>query len=147
MSLDPVVIGFLGRALSFEFSAVQQYLSLAKLLQTKGLVKESEKFRHEAQEELSHAERIITRLIGFGCAPSATQLRPAKLRGSLVQVILGTSQLENDIVALYTQAVRYCEKNNDIENRIFFETLLNEEKSHYSELHALAEQMASGNYV
>lgn len=147
MNLDPVILGFLGRALSFEFSAVQQYLSLSKLLQTKGLVKESEKFRLEAQQELTHAERIITRLIGFGCAPNASHLRPAKLKGSLVQVLQNTSQLEKEIVQLYESAVAYCEKHNDIENKIFFEILLKEERNHYSNLDSLTNGISTGNYV
>ena len=143
MTLDPVIIGFLGRALSFELSAVQQYLSVSKLMQTKGLINEAEKFRTEAQEEMNHVERIIARLIGLGCAPSASQLRPTKLQGSLLQVLKNTSEMEKEAVQLYEHAVDYCDKQNDVENKYFFKILLKEEQEHHLEMEALVQSISN----
>lgn len=143
MNLDPVIVGFLGRALSFELSAIQQYMSVSKLMQTKGLIIEADKFKAEAQEEMQHVERIISRIVGLGCAPSASQLRPAKLQGSLVEVLQETSAMEKEAVQLYEQAVAYCDKNNDIENRYFFSSLLKEEQDHYSEMESLVKSISN----
>ena len=118
---------------------------LSKLLLAKGLAAESEKFKQEAQEEMEHVERIIARLIGFACAPNASHLRPAKLKGSLVEVIKNTSQLEMDIVTLYDSAVSYCEKQGDVENKLFFAALLKEEQHHYEEMETLVKRVTQGN--
>ena len=130
MTQDPAILGYLGRALSFEFSAVQQYLSMARLLEMRGVQQAGEKFRHEAQEEMQHAERIISRMLALGYAPNASSLRPPRLDGALPQLMEHASNLENEIVAFYTEAVKYCRRTQDCENRIFFEKLLAEEQQH-----------------
>ena len=86
-SADQRVLGYLGRALSLELSAVQMYTTQAKLVETWGLAEVAEKFRAEASEELGHAERIISRMLALGVAPNASQLRPVKLGTSLQQLL------------------------------------------------------------
>ena len=130
MNQDTTVIGYLGRALSFELSAVQQYLSVSKLLEMRGMAEAAKHFKHDALEELEHAERIIARMLALGFSPNASQLKPAKLKGSLVELMQQTEVLEKDIVILYTQASKHCMMANDHENRMFFETLLQEEQQH-----------------
>lgn len=133
---DPTVLGYLGRALSLELSAVQQYLALAKLLDLRGMSKAGEKFRHEAQEEMEHAERIIGRMLALGAAPNASHLRPCRLDGALPQLLKHAADLEQEIIGFYAQAVRYCSQSQDHENRLFFETLLAEEQHHGAEIDA-----------
>jgi len=146
MTQDPVILGYLGRALSFELSAVQQYLSLGRLLTLRGLPQAGDKFRLEAQEEMEHAERIIGRMLAVGVAPSASSLRPARLDGSLSELIQHTVNLETEIVNFYAQAVQYCQRAQDHENRIFFEALLKEEQQHASGIHAWWQEIA-GNQL
>ena len=144
MTQDPAILGYLGRALSFELSAVQQYLSLAKLLEHRGMPQAGEQFRHEAQEEMEHAERIIGRMLALGVAPGASQLRPVRLDGSLPQLMQHAGQMEAEIVNFYAQAVHYCSRVQDHENRIFFETLLREEQEHASSLDTWRQAVESG---
>lgn len=144
MMQDPTVLGYLGRALSLEMSAVQQYLALARLLEVRGMAKMGEKFRHEAREEMEHAERIIGRMLALGVGPSASQLRPASLEGTLDQLIQHVSQMELEIVGFYAQAVSYCERAQDHENRMFFAALLQEEQQHAGEMDALKQQIQAG---
>ena len=137
MVQDEIILGYLGRALSYELSAVQQYLSLSSLLLIKGMSDLSVRFKNEAQDELQHAERIIGRIIALGFAPNASHLRPAKLNGSLSQLIEHVIGLEHEIIAFYERAVEYCIQANDDENRIFFAALLSEEKEHANHVNSL----------
>ncbi len=125
-----VVLGFLGRALSFELSAVQQYIALAKLMELRGMAAAGDKFRKEAGEEMQHVERVIGRMLALGGAPNASSLRATYLDGSLPELMLQCKQFELEIVAFYTQAVRHCATSQDHDNRIFFEGLLKEEQAH-----------------
>jgi len=131
---DSRVLGYLGRALSLELSAVQLYTTQARLLGIWGLVEESKHLRDEANEELAHAERIIGRMLALSVAPNASQLRPVKLGQSLHEVLVHDLNFENELVQLYTQATNHCARIGDQDNRVFFETLLNEEKAHAQEL-------------
>jgi bacterioferritin len=130
------VLGYLGRALSLELSAVQQYSTHAHLAQIWGLADVAEKFRNESREEMGHVERVIARMLSLGGVPNASMLRPAQVGGSLVELLHKSHQLENELVALYRQAVDFCRRNADSDNRMFFETLLAEEQSHGVELAA-----------
>ena len=77
------VIGYLGRALRLELSAVQQYTTQARLIAAWGLNEAAASLRKEAEEELQHADRIIERMIKIGVAPNCSQLRPVRLDDNL----------------------------------------------------------------
>lgn len=144
MTQDTVVLGYLGRALSLELSAVQQYLTMAVLLERRGMTPLAEHVRHEAHEEMQHAARIIGRMLALGVAPNASRLRPARLGGALPQLLQHTSDLEAEIVEFYAQAVRYCQRVQDAESRIFFETLLREEQRHAAAIDAWRQESVNG---
>jgi len=138
--IDAKVLGYLGRALSLEMNAIQQYLSVSRLTQLRGFDDLSRTFRHEAEEEMGHAERIIGRMLVLGAAPNATQLRPAVLGESLPELIASVQSLENEIVAFYQEAVSYCVHIEDFDNRVFFEQLLKEEQEHAGVMNELQQR-------
>jgi bacterioferritin len=131
---DQRVLGYLGRALSLEFTAVQQYSTQARLVATWGLDEAAERLRHEATEELGHVDRIIARMLALGVAPSASQLRPVQLGRTLRELLQHNHAFEHELVRLYGEATRYCAEAGDHDNRLFFETLLDEERAHGDEL-------------
>lgn len=128
------VLGYLGRALSLELSAVQLYSTQSMLVSTWGLTDVAEKFRDESREEMGHAERIISRMLALGVAPNASQLRPVRLGRSLQELLQYDYAFENELISLYDDATRYCISIADYDNRLFFEALLNEEKAHAADL-------------
>ncbi len=131
---DQRVLGYLGRALSLEFSAVQLYSTQARLVATWGLDGPAERLRKESVEEMEHVERIIARMLSLGVAPNASQLRPVRLGGSLVELLQHDLAFENELVTLYGDATRHCARIGDHDGRLFFETLLKEEHGHGREL-------------
>lgn len=130
------VTGFLGRALSYELSAVQQYMTHAVLCEAWKLDEESGHWREEAAGEMKHAERIVQRMLALGVAPNASQLRAVKVGGSLIELIAHNVRLEQDIVSLYSDATIACLRSSDAENAGFFQQLLEEEQGHARELRA-----------
>jgi len=134
INTDERVLGYLGRALSLEFSAVQLYSTQAMLVSSWGLTEVADKFRAESREEMGHAERIISRMLALGVAPNASQLRPVKLGRNLQELLQHDYAFENELISLYDDATRYCVSIADSDNRLFFEALLNEEKEHAVDL-------------
>ena len=134
INTDERVLGYLGRALSLELSAVQLYSTQSMLVTSWGLTDVAEKFRAESREEMGHAERIISRMLALGVAPNASQLRPVKLGRNLYELLEHDYAFENELISLYDDATRYCSSISDYDNRLFFEALLNEEKGHAVDL-------------
>jgi len=129
-SADTLILGFLGRALSLELSAVQLYSTQARLVETWGLSEVAAKFSHEASEEMAHADRIISRMLALNVAPSASQLRPVRLGQNLLELLQFDLEFENELIGLYTAASQHCARSADHDNRVFFDALLKEEQSH-----------------
>jgi bacterioferritin len=127
---DQRVLGYLGRALSLELSAVQLYSTQARLVESWGLAEVAKKLSSEASEEMRHVDRIISRMLALGVAPNASQLRPVKLGPDLQSLLEGNRAFENELVGLYQAASLHCARNGDHDSRLFFEALLNEEKQH-----------------
>jgi len=137
MSMDavhPRVLGYLGRALSLELTAVQQYMTQASLAESWGDREAADRFRHETVEEMQHAERIVTRMISLGVAPGASQLKAVTTAPTLEGLLERNTDLEDQLIRHYAEASRFCQQIQDDGNRSFFEALLAEEQSHGREV-------------
>ena len=139
---DPRVLGYLGRGLSLELSAVQLYSTQARLVENWGLADVAKKFAAEAQEEMGHADRIISRMLALGVAPSASQLRPVTLGRNLEELLRADHAFEEELVGLYSTAARHCARIGDHDSRLFFEGLLQEEQAHAQELDRWLNELA-----
>ena len=114
---DLLVLGYLGRGLSLELSAVQLYSTQARLVEAWGLAEVAKKFSEEALEEMGHADRIISRMLALNVAPNASQLRPAHLGQNLLELLNYDLKFENELVGLYTAATNHCARIGDHDNR------------------------------
>jgi bacterioferritin len=135
-AVHPRVLGYLGRALSLELSAVQQYMTQASLVGLWGATDAAERFRRETVEEMQHAEKIVQRMLAVGVAPAASQLRAVTHAPDLVGLLFQNIQLENDLISLYAEATRFCVLIGDVNNEALFRALLNDEQHHGAELSA-----------
>jgi bacterioferritin len=132
----PRVLADLGRALSLELTAVQQYLTQAVLLEIWGDSDSADRLRRETVEEMQHAERIVSRMIRLGVAPGASQLQPASHAANLPDLLRLNLALEEQLVAHYAEAMALCQRIGDVENQAFFHDLWQEERQHGEALEA-----------
>ncbi len=132
----PRVLADLGRALSLELSAVQQYLTQAVLLEGWGDSVAADRLRRETVEEMQHAERIVARMVRLGVAPGASQIQPARHATDLTGLLRLNIELETQLVGHYGEAVALCERIGDGDNRAFFHDLWMEERQHGAALQA-----------
>ncbi|MEO1003848.1 MAG: ferritin-like domain-containing protein [Cyanobacteria bacterium J06638_7] len=137
----PRVLGYLGRALSLELSAVQHYMTLASLLESWGDTEAAQRCRQETVEEMRHAEAIVRRMLALGVAPGASQLRPVDHGPDLAALLRCSMALEDDLVALYAEAVRFCLLVGDTAGEAFFQQLWTDERHHGQELAAWLESL------
>jgi len=141
MMANPRVLGYLGRALSHELSAVQQYLTHAGLTELWGMPEVATHFREEATGEQEHAERLTRRMLELGAMPNASQLTPARAGASLYELLVADRAMEARAVEIYREAANYCALINDAANRELFTTLMTEEHGHLRELEQWMEHL------
>jgi len=131
---DKSVLGYLGRALSMELSAVQLYSTQARLVASWGLSEAAARLRSESEEELEHVTRIIECMLTTGVSPGASQLRPVRLASDLASLLKINQQFEGEVIELYRSAAKHCARIGDDEHRAFFEGLLEDERFHQQDL-------------
>ena len=142
-AVHPRVLGYLGRALSLEFSAVQQYMTQASLVELWGDGESAARFRSETVEEMQHAERLVQRMLSLGVAPAASQLRPVAHAANLVGLLRLNLVLENDLIHHYAEAVRFCVLVGDGDNEALFRSLWSDEQHHGEDLGAWLRSLGS----
>ncbi|MFM8525731.1 MAG: ferritin-like domain-containing protein [Cyanobacteriota bacterium] len=143
-AVHPRVLGLLGRALSLELTAVQQYMTQASLLQLWGDEESSARFREETVEEMQHAERIVQQMLLHGAAPGASQLQPVTHAPDLIGLLEQNAVLEQRLIDHYSEAVRVCALFGDVNNGSFFQALLEEEQHHGQELQQWLQALGGG---
>jgi len=134
MSVDPRTLGWLSRALTHEMGAVQQYLAQSVLARLWGDEALARNLRHEANEELEHAERLMERLILLGVAPSAGNLPPARLGRSVHDMLAADRTLEVDAVHLYQGALAHANRMSDADSAALLNGILDQELEHVRNL-------------
>jgi len=144
MSVDPRTLGWLARALTHEMSALQQYLAQSVLARLWGDKALADKFRHEALEELEHAERLMERLILLGIAPSAGSLAPARLGRSPDALLTADRALEESAVRLYQDALAHARRMRDVESAALLESILAEEVAHVRAIDGMMHSVNQG---
>ena len=144
MNIDdvhPRVLGYLGRALSLELTAVQQYMTQASLVGLCGDEASAERFREETVEEMQHSERIVQHMLQLGVAPAASQLQPVGHAPDLVGLLELNAELEQQLIDHYDEASRFCHVIHDEANGAFFQALLEHEQQHSHDLEAWLQQL------
>ena len=130
MTQDPRTLGWLNRALTHELGAVQQYLAQGVLARLWGDAALADALRHEAIEELGHAERLMERLIVLGRAPAAGSMAPARLGRSVAELWAANRQLETDAVQLYREALAHARRLRDDDTAALLHDILAAEAAH-----------------
>ena len=143
-AVHPRVLGTLGRALSLELSAVQQYMTQASLLELWGDHDGAGRFRQETVEEMRHAETLVQRMLALGAAPAASQLRPVTHASDLAGLLRQNLLLERDLIALYAEAVRFTLLIDDQPSCELFTALLDDEHHHLQELNGWLASLSLG---
>ena len=143
-AVHPRVLGYLGRALSLELTAVQQYKTQASLVELWGDKASADRFREETVEEMQHAERIVQHMLSLGVAPAASQLQAVTHAPDLVGLLEHNAVLETQLINHYAEATRFCAVIRDEANAAFFQSLWDEEQHHGEELDAWLRELGGG---
>jgi len=123
------ILGYLGRALSLEFSAGQHYLAQASLAKFRNELNYAEGFVTLANEELQHANLITDRMVAQGALPAGSVLRPATPATNIIEALRSCEAREIALIQLYNEASQYCLNVGAQEDYSLFSRLLEEEQT------------------
>lgn len=126
--MNPQILGFLGRALSLEFSAAQQYLAHAALSQKRSEDAFAEQFVQLANEELRHASELTERMVDHGALPAGSILTPSKPSIDVIEALSICELHEVQLINLYEQAYNFSSNLGSVQDAELFGRLYEEEQ-------------------
>ena len=125
MKGNETVIKHLNDLLAGELTAIDQYFIHSRMYEDWGYNKLFERIKHEHEEEIEHATRLIQRILFLEGTPDLSARVPEINVGKNVQKMLKNDlKLEYMVVEHLRDVIAVCEVEKDFETREILEGLL-----------------------
>ncbi|TPW32821.1 bacterioferritin [Pararhizobium mangrovi] len=124
------IIERLNEALFLELGAINQYWVHYRLLEDWGYGRLAKKEREESIEEMTHADRLVDRIIFLEGHPNLQQVAPLRIGQNVREVLESDLAGERDAVASYRESRKICNELGDYVTQRLFEDLLTDEEGH-----------------
>lgn len=118
------VIASLNGLLHNELAAIDQYFIHSRIYQDWGLEKLYQQLDHEMQEELTHADALIKRILFLEGTPNLTARRDLLIGNDVPSMLANDLTLEMEVVAALKASISLCEQEGDYQSREMLEKLL-----------------------
>ncbi|MBL3570045.1 bacterioferritin [Rhodovulum sp. BSW8] len=150
MQGDPKVIDYLNSALRSELTAISQYWLHYRLQDDWGLGHMAKKSREESIEEMTHADKLMARILFLEGHPNLQKLDPLRIGQTPKETLECDLAAEQDARALYKEAREYCAGAGDHVTKELFDELLADEEGHIDFLETqldLYDRVGAENYA
>jgi bacterioferritin len=125
------VISQLQKLLRGELAARDQYFTHSRMYQDWGLNKLYDRIDHEMQDETSHADMLIKRLLFLETTPDLSQQDGLNIGSTVPEMLQSDLDLEYKVVADLKEAIAICEQEQDYQTRdILMVILADTEEDH-----------------
>lgn len=144
------VIDLLNKGLALELTAINQYLAQSKMCKNWGYHKLARRQFTDYQEERTHAEKLIDRILFLEGTPNIRVGDQIKLGTTVQEQLQNDLQLETGAVAFYNDMVAACLRLKDTGSREIAEYLLRDSEEDVHELEAqlrLISQIGIENFL
>ncbi len=118
------VISSLNGLLKNELAAIDQYFTHSRMYQDWGLDKLFEQLDHEMQEELTHADALIKRILFLEGTPNLTDRRDLLIGNDIPSMLKNDLTLEMEVMNALKNSISICETEGDYQSREILEKLL-----------------------
>jgi bacterioferritin len=150
MQGDAKIIALLNQVLKAELTAINQYFLHAEMCENWGYERLAKLIRKESIEEMTHAEKLMERILYLDGSPNMTDYFKINIGQSVEQQLKNDVQLEYDAVKRLNEGIQLANEKNDAGSRDLLESILNDEEHHIDwlegQLHAIGE-MGIQNYL
>ena len=145
------VIDAFNTLLANELAAVDQYFIHSRMYEDWGLDKLYQRLEHEREEETTHADWLIKRILFLEGVPNMTKRRDLLIGTDVKSMMENDLKLELEVVECVKEAISICEQEQDYQSRAVLEKLLfDTEEDHVYWLEQqirLIELIGAPNYI
>lgn len=145
------VIEHLNSLLTGELTAADLYFLQSCMFKDWGMDKLQAQFKHEMEDELEHAEKLIDRILFLEGVPNIASRDEIKFDDNVEAMLRYDLKLEYEVIDNLKEAIEYCESCSDYQTREILEVLLTDtEEDHTIMLEqqiGLIEKMGIENYI
>jgi bacterioferritin len=147
---DANVIALLNQVLKAELTAINQYFLHAEMCENWGYQRMAKHTRAESIEEMTHAEKLMERILFLDGSPNMSDYFKINIGQSVLDQLKNDLQLEYDAVKRLNDGIETCVKAGDNGSRELLEKILKDEETHIDwlegQLNAIKE-MTIENYL
>ncbi|MFC3034753.1 bacterioferritin [Pseudoalteromonas fenneropenaei] len=118
------VIDAFNALLANELAAIDQYFIHSRMYEDWGMTKLYTRLEHEREEETTHADWLIKRILFLGGVPNMTKRRDLLIGTDVRSMMANDLTLELEVVGSVKQAIAICEQQQDYQSRSVLEKLL-----------------------
>jgi bacterioferritin len=118
------VLASLNGLLHNELAAIDQYFIHSRMYQDWGLDKLFDQLDHEMQEEITHADALIKRILFLEGTPNLVDRRDLLIGNDVPSMLKNDLILEMEVVAALKNTITICESEGDYQSREMLEKLL-----------------------
>jgi len=145
------VIATLNELLHNELAAIDQYFTHSRMYEDWGLEKLYERINHEMQEEITHADALIKRILFLEGTPNLTDRRDLLIGSDVPSMLANDLVLEMEVVGGLRAGIKICEEEGDYQTRqVLLPLLADTEEDHVYWLEqqlGLIKKISLSNYI
>jgi bacterioferritin len=105
-------------------AAIDQYFIHSRMYEDFGLDKLCQQLDHEMQEEITHADALIKRILFLEGTPNLKSRRDLLIGKDVPSMLANDLILEMEVVAALKASITLCESEGDYQSREMLEKLL-----------------------
>jgi bacterioferritin len=133
---DAKVITVLQEVLKAELTAINQYFLHAEMCENWGYYKMAGITRKESIEEMTHAEKLIERILYLEGTPNMSDYFKINVGATMEAQLKNDLQLEYDAVKRLNAGIKTCRDLGDNGSRELLQSILTDEEHHIDWLEA-----------
>lgn len=150
MKGDSKVIAVLNQVLKAELTAINQYFLHAEMMENWGYYKLAKHTRGESIEEMTHAEKLMERILLLDGTPNMSDYFKINIGPNVKDQLQNDLQVEYDAVKRLNAGIETCVNASDNGSRDLLEEILTDEEEHVDWLEAQLQcikEMGIENYL
>lgn len=145
------VIARLNHLLAGELTSIDQYLIHSRMYKDWGFSRLYERINHELQEEQSHADRLINRILFLEGVPDLSKRNTLQIGQDVPSMLKNDLALEYKVIEELRKTMAFCENLGDFVTRDILLALLKdteEDHAYWLEMQlGLIEKVGLQNYL
>jgi bacterioferritin len=130
MKGNKIIIKQLNILLTYELTAINQYIIHSEMCENWGYKNLHEVIKKRAIDEMKHAESLIARILFLEGTPDVLSIKKIHIGVDIEKQFMSDKNSETAAVELYNNSIQLCVKNGDNGTSELLKSILADEERH-----------------